>query len=412
MNRSPFVRSRCLFFLVLILLMTPLNSNSIVRAASVTANVFDDPVPGICARTGLGTCSLREAIIYANTNPGTTVTLLPGIYLLTIGPSSTLYDAYTGDLDLSADMTIVGAGSGTTIIDGSSMMPNHDRIFHVLFARTVSISGVTIRGGQSSDLYFGGGGISNDGFLTLTGVTVTQNSTDPAVGAVGGGIENGVSRPGSLIIRNSVISGNTATGGGGIDNSLDGSVSIYDSTISGNATSPGGGAGISSTGTLAIVRTTISGNTAPARSQGGGISMTNRSMPTSMTIDNSTISDNVSGAGGGIDAVNTTVHINNSQIVRNRSVNHDGGIDGGGGINSYSANVSIDRSIVADNVALNGGGFLNVGTATITNSTVSGNAANGQGGGIYDYQTLIVSNSTMSGNSAADGGGVFSDFNA
>jgi hypothetical protein len=56
-----------------------------------------------------------------------------------------------------------------------------------------------------------------------------------------------------------------------------------------------------------------------------------------------------------------------------------------------------------------GGGIFNDGTLTVSNSTLSGNTAGeGSGGGIYNYEgTLTVSNSTLSGNSAGAGGGIF-----
>src|SRR3954471_20436270 len=55
-----------------------------VRAAVVTANVFADPTPGPCATTGTGSCSLREAVIFANAHPVSTINLLAGTYVLTI----------------------------------------------------------------------------------------------------------------------------------------------------------------------------------------------------------------------------------------------------------------------------------------------------------------------------------------
>ena len=53
-----------------------------------------------------------------------------------------------------------------------------------------------------------------------------------------------------------------------------------------------------------------------------------------------------------------------------------------------------------------GGGIFNVGTLTVSNSTISGNSA-AEGGGIFNVGTLTVSNSTISGNSATEGGGIY-----
>ena len=55
-----------------------------------------------------------------------------------------------------------------------------------------------------------------------------------------------------------------------------------------------------------------------------------------------------------------------------------------------------------------GGGILNSngGTLTITNSTLSGNAA-GFGGGTFNTGTLTIVNSTVSGNMASEGAGIY-----
>src|SRR5208282_4238989 len=47
------------------------------------------------------------------------------------------------------------------------------------------------------------------------------------------------------------------------------------------------------------------------------------------------------------------------------------------------------------------------GTATVTNSTFSGNSASYYGGAIANEGTLTVTNSTFSGNSATNGGGIY-----
>ena len=51
-----------------------------------------------------------------------------------------------------------------------------------------------------------------------------------------------------------------------------------------------------------------------------------------------------------------------------------------------------------------GGGLVNVGTATLTNCTVSGNSAPSIGGLLNYSATLSLTNCTVSGNS---GGGLF-----
>jgi len=112
--------------------------------------------------------------------------------------------------------------------------------------------------------------------------------------------------------------------------------------------------------------------------RGGGIVSSSNS---SITLNNSTVSDNFGAIGGGILSFsNSRITLNNSTVSGNR-------------------------------LSLGGGGirFLSTDSLTLNNSTVSGNSA-ARGGGIYSHYTSIVilNNSTVSGNSAANGGGIYS----
>jgi hypothetical protein len=55
-----------------------------------------------------------------------------------------------------------------------------------------------------------------------------------------------------------------------------------------------------------------------------------------------------------------------------------------------------------------GGGINNLGSLTLSNSTVTGNSAQG-GGGIFNDGFLSLSNSTVTGNNAASGAGIYND---
>src|SRR5208337_981861 len=55
----------------------------------------------------------------------------------------------------------------------------------------------------------------------------------------------------------------------------------------------------------------------------------------------------------------------------------------------------------------NGGGLDNLGTATLTNCTVSGNSAANSGGGLRNLGTATLTNCTVSGNSGSLGGGLY-----
>src|ERR1700757_1679811 len=120
---------------------------SLVFAAPAAANTYTGDVSGDPSPRGCnpGSCSLREAVIAANANPGPDTIVIPAMTItLAIGGRGE-DAAATGDLDLTDDVTISGAGAGSTIIDGGGL----DRVFDVR-AGTASISGVTIRNGLTA----------------------------------------------------------------------------------------------------------------------------------------------------------------------------------------------------------------------------------------------------------------------
>src|SRR5207244_3305019 len=77
-------------------------------------------------------CSLREAIIAANPvgTGADTINVPAGSYRLTLAGGDNT--AATGDLDIRDDMTIVGAGASSTVIDAGGAGGLGDRVFNVL----------------------------------------------------------------------------------------------------------------------------------------------------------------------------------------------------------------------------------------------------------------------------------------
>src|SRR5512141_1158976 len=94
------------------------------RAATFVVTKTADTNDGTCNAD----CSLREAIVAANANPGADVITLPaGTYTLTIAGANE-NAAASGDLDITDSAPINGAGTATTISDGGAI----DRVFDVL----------------------------------------------------------------------------------------------------------------------------------------------------------------------------------------------------------------------------------------------------------------------------------------
>jgi hypothetical protein len=116
-----------------------------------------------------------------------------------------------------------------------------------------------------------GGGIANNGFLTVQNSTISGNQAGPLPGTCGEG--GGILNTNRLTMRQATVTGNRAFDGGGIKNDFE--LHLFDSTISDNVASnaegtAGLGGGISNDGNISEVQnSTISGNA--ARDQGGGI---------------------------------------------------------------------------------------------------------------------------------------------
>jgi hypothetical protein len=249
-----------------------------------------------------------------------------------------------------------------------------------------------------------------------------------------------VGNSGDLALQNVNLSGGSSFNGGGVFNN--GTLTIQDSTISGNT-----GDGVSNHGSLTIENSTISGNKNGAGVSNGGLVLRNSASSQSpfktgpfcfhyysfyyysgvycyynysgaLTITNSTISKN---SGGGISNKSGTVTIANSNIAGNNGFL--GGVFNSGGSHDLYGNyipagdLSIANSTISKNYAQRGGGIFNRGTFTIENSTISGNKAGDDGGGIFNASNhnapagdLSLLDTTISENRAKDsGGGLFNE---
>ncbi len=357
-----------------------------------------------------GSGSLRAAILAAQN--GDTINFVKSLK----GQTITLT---TGELDITASVTINGLGSGSLTVSGG----NAYRVFEIAAGLNVNISDLTISQGYGPDT---GGGILNDGAnLTLSGVNLTQNVVyeDTSDGARGGGL---YSLSGSLNITSSQITENQALGAsvasaygdalaGGIY-VLNGNAMINNSTISGNLAKGGdnsmdgfgaGGAGEFVNGNLTISNSTICRNIA----EGG-------------------VNSGTGGGGGGGFSIVTSATITGCTITGNSAVGAAGSAFGGawgGGIGSFGT-LNIIDSTISSNLALAGdnsqyggsfGGavYTYTGLTNIADSVINDNLARagdntpdnyGEGGGIEingPTASVIVSGTSFSGNQAVGGNG-------
>jgi CSLREA domain-containing protein len=307
-----------------------LASQNSASAATFTVTKIADTNDGTCNAD----CSLREAVVAANLHTGTDIIVVPsGTYTLTIAGSAEDASA-TGDLDIAGDITINGAGAGSTIIDGNAL----DRVMDILYdgdsGYTVVLSGLTIQNGvRMADSDKQSAGIRSIGFLTINDSIVANNA--------GVGIESRYF--GNLVLNNTIITGNSNPNGvGGVIANIV-ILDMKNSTISHNS---GGWGGISTDNGFSMENSTVNDNSGTAGT--GGMHIVGGG-----TIFNSTISGNHGTEGAGI-WTNQGLTITNSTIVDNIAIGTGSGTSytgNGGGLYFYGSSgvVNLNNTIIANN---------------------------------------------------------------
>lgn len=304
------------------------------QAVSFTVSTTTDKNDGICNAD----CSLREAIVSANSTPGPdTISVPAGIYQLSVSGNED--GATAGDLDITDPVTITGAGAGNTVIDGLDT----DRVFDIapiLTCDTCSydISGVTVTNGNANGNNFNVGGAIYLGSGSLT-ITDSEISSSTALGT-GAGIE----ARGNLTLTRVNLHDNDAVAGGGAVRAA-ANLTVSASSLSNNEAEFGGGLSVSvGVGkAVSVTGTTFSANRAAATAGGAD--------------------DN----GGAIKIDNTqgSVTITRSVFVSNTSANNGGAI----GVAGSSGPLSATYNRIAGNVALAGSGiFSDTSAVTATNN--------------------------------------------
>ena len=248
---------------------------------------------------------------------------------------------------------------------------------------------------SSNTASHGGGAISVDnGNITVNGSTFTGNQVTSS-GFDGGAIRShrgsGNTAALAITITNSTFSGNTASvggggGGGGVWSDADIPVTVTGSTFTANVAEDNGGA-IQSGGNLTVAGSTFTGNKAdPTGTSGDGGAFTTENANATMTVTNSTISNNVAGDdGGGLDVEgnNSTLSVVASTLAGNTAVNAGshpgvGGSEGGAisiegsGVNATITNSTVTRNLSADNGAIDAASSTNI-SLTLIYDTITSN---------------------------------------
>lgn len=273
-----------------------------------------------------GPGSLRQAILDAA--PDSTISFgFPVVINLT-----------TGELLIDKNLTISGLGSALVTVNRDPNASQGFRLLEVASGATVAVTGVTLADGALSGI--AGGAILNSGVLSLSEVQVIDSHVGPAdllnSPVDGGGCVNAAGA--TMILTNCSVTGNSSNGfGGGIVN--DGDLTVQSSTISGNTAANGGG--IYSNSSATITNSTVTSNvtipTGPHGLQGGyggGLGLSG-----SVTLLSDTISGNQCiWDGGGIDGEGAVV-MTNCILAGNGSETHSDTVDLGGTVESGGYNL-------------------------------------------------------------------------
>lgn len=256
-----------------------------------------------------------------------------------------------GNAELTKDLTISGTGTNPTLQgDGT------DSVLHIDSGVTVAINSLTITGGDGNgDPAGGGGGIFNEGGVSLTGVTVTGNHSQ----FVGGGISN----TGALTVVSSTISDNSALDGGGIISSA--AVTLNDALVTNNTANDGAG-GVN----IAFGSATFNGTTQISHNTGGEPGGVLVGGGSSLALeDTASVDDNTSDqVGGGLFNIGTTTLTGSSSIAGNTATTYGGGV-----YNIGTLTLDDTSSITGNTAGTDGGGVQNAGTVNHNGGTITGN---------------------------------------
>ncbi|MDQ1446859.1 MAG: large repetitive protein, partial [Acidimicrobiaceae bacterium] len=317
-------------------------------AATLTVNSTADVATnfGACGTPGQTTSSgsLREAVCAANNAGATssTITVAAGTYTLTNG------ELQMGKVS-GSNITLNGAGAGSTIISGNNASRVFDLDPTVIGGVTTSISGVTITNGAVTT--FGGAGIiagsgnsTTRDVLTLSNSVISNNHVNSTTtNKYGGGVEF---QGGSLTVTNTTFTGNTSGSSSGsaleyqhFDVASNEQLTVSGSTFSGNSANASvaninvGGAlhmsGVSAAVPMSVTNSVFTGNTVVGSgtgipqggaifSEGGGLTVTES------TFTSNSVAGGSNPQGGAISVLGGTAQLHYNRITGNTGATGSG----------------------------------------------------------------------------------------
>lgn len=299
----------------------------------------------------------------------------------------------------------------------------------------LKISDSEISGNEA--LASSGGGLSGAGQATMDNVRFLSNRS----AATGGGLSWG----GPLVIEDSIITGNEADSGGGMNlkrlstqDPTKVEAHLVRTTVKSNKATTRGGGFVGDDTPLEIKESEISGNTAVAAYGGGASTSLNgvvileqsRVMGNSVTGDPASCADPHSGlpcgfaagvaAGREVEVIDSEIGYNTATgsygglvslgsviVTRSRVHHNEAELGAGVGTIDSASEIRVSSSLIDSNHAeiAGAGVFTGVGSRlSLVNSTVTGNSAGSIAAGVAALGPTSVQFSTVAGNSAPEAG--------
>jgi subtilisin-like proprotein convertase family protein len=223
-----------------------LGGPSVARAAGTFYVATTGSDANTCATTADPCASIQAAIGKAAS--GDTLQVAAGTYITSAVVSEVVH--ITQSLTLSGGWNAAfTAQTGVSVIDAQNMLGQ--RGLTVDAGVIASIERFVIQNGNLAP--GNGGGVENNGTLTLQHFAVMSSTAD-----LGGGLYNN----GTAFITNTTLGGNTAAmSGGGLYNAAAASASLENVTASANTASAGDGGGLYNGGALTLHNSLVANNT-------------------------------------------------------------------------------------------------------------------------------------------------------
>ena len=393
--------------------------------------------------------ALIAAINTANTNNANDTITLTANITLTVTDNTSINGANGLPIILAdGGKSLTINGGGFTIARSTAGGTPNFRIFEINSGANLTLTALTISNGYCAPCE-GAGIYNNSSSLTMTDITLSNNSSDNSIGTNnGGGMSNNNSNPtlnnvmfnnnaaydgggmynfhSNPTLNNVTFNNNSASNslaaiisfGGGMYNTNSSNPTLMNVTFNNNSADFGGGM-FNDHSSPMLINVTFMANSAIA--DGGGMYSENNSNPT--LADVTFRANTAPSYGGGMYNIQSSPTLSKVTFSRNSVGIVNGASSLGGGMYNDNNSSPTLTDVTFHNNSANGGSGMyngNKSNPKLTNITFSNNFAsnnigmsNSVGAGILNYDSSpTLTNVTFSSNSADFGGGLYNDFNS